>query len=366
MPKQCEAILYADDGWNPIRIEDILNKYTTIKEYAYILHDLDVDDNGDLKKAHYHVYMNFGRSNASLNAVAKWYGVRTECIQRIKSNRYYTLKYYLHNGLPDKHQYNIRDIIANFDVGEFFCRKEQVESLNAIIQQCASGIITPFNFTQHISAEVYAKHEVKIKRAWEYADQHVLAQQGKDLGRQVIWVWGDTGTGKTSICHRCCEHEGLPIYQSAPGNDPFSHYAGQPAVILDDLRPGEPYTYVDLLRLLDPHYSSMVHARYRDKIMRCSLIFVTSVLSPETYCAGYHLHQRDDAAQLYRRLSEVWHVTSDHITIQHYDLAHRAFVDVALEPNPWKKFLNAKKIADRKIDGVSMIRSLNNIEGAAV
>ena len=46
MPKQMEVKLYPDDGWTVSKIEETLKARTSIKEYAMILHDQDVDENG--------------------------------------------------------------------------------------------------------------------------------------------------------------------------------------------------------------------------------------------------------------------------------------------------------------------------------
>lgn len=357
MPKHCEIILYQDDGWTTNRIQDVLDLHTMIKKYAYILHDRDLDNNGSLKKAHYHVYMHFGQGNASLESVAKWYGVSTSYVAKIKSNQYLILKYYLHDNIPNKHQYAINDMICNFDLSEFFMAHEQKTSLDDIINQCAKGIITPYNFPEHISPAFYAKHETQIKRAWDYADQQCLSQNQGQIERQIIWVWGsNTGVGKTTLCRRFCMHEQLPVYIAPLGNDPFGRYAGQDAVILDDFRPYNPYSFNELLRLIDPHFGDIIHSRYRDKVLRCSILFVTSMLSPQETIRQYHLPSYENSEQLYRRITSSWHVDTDTITIAHYDLAQHNFIVDSIEKNP---ITDIKATSSQNtFDSASVIRSM--------
>ena len=75
MPKQVEVKLYSEDGWTVPRIQDVLKARTSVKEYAMILHDKDVGEDGKPIKDHYHIYLNFGRTNWQFKDVAKWFGI---------------------------------------------------------------------------------------------------------------------------------------------------------------------------------------------------------------------------------------------------------------------------------------------------
>ena len=52
MAKHLEIVLYAEDGWNDGKIESVVQSKQSVKQYAYILHDKDLDDDGQLKKPH--------------------------------------------------------------------------------------------------------------------------------------------------------------------------------------------------------------------------------------------------------------------------------------------------------------------------
>lgn len=344
MAKHFEVILYleSDDGKKRTKenILEVINGHSSIKTYALILHDLDKDENGQPIKPHYHLYIHFGTGNVPDKLVAKWFDIGENLVQRIKSNRATVLRYYLHEGYPGKHPYKREDMVCNFDLDAYLEKDRQESYLSGIIEQCANGIITRYNFCNYVSPAFYAKHEAKLKRAWDYADQRMLSMTNGRFESQTIWVHGEkSGSGKTTLCKKYCDRKQLPVFMAASGNDPFSHYAGEPAIILDDLRPYKPFGFDDLLRLLDPHYLSPVHSRYKDKILRCTHIFVTSLLSPQQFMQEYNLSQLEDPAQLYRRISEVWNVTADTVTFSHYDLSQRTFITTATTPNPVKKYL---------------------------
>lgn len=356
MAKHLEAILYVEDGWTKEKILEIVGNRRMIKEYAIILHDKDVNEDQTLKKAHFHVYMNFGKSSATLGQTAKWFGIAENQVERIKTKKYFVLQYYLHTNSPEKYQYPIDDMICNFDLNAYFDSAENVMSLDRVLEDCANGTITQFNFLQYISPIMYAKHEVVIKRAWAFYEQKVLLE---DCGKQcnVVWVWGASGCGKTTICHLYCKKKGMSVYQSASGADPLSNYAGQDALILDDIRARVPFSFNDLLRILDPHYGLLVHSRYKNKTLRCKVIFITSVFSPEETVKQFDLHEKESPVQLYRRLAEVWHLSEDRVDIFTYNLKKYKFEEKLDIPNPVPHYL--KSLAEQTaVDGASVLSEL--------
>ena len=359
MPKRCEIILYPEDGWTSDKIVGVLTSKQSVKDYALILHDKDTDANGDIKKPHYHVYMGFGTTNVQFKHVSSWFHSTQNSVNKVETNKYYLLQYYLHINCPEKHQYSIDEMTANFDVRLFLATKQRGDSLQKIIEQCADGTITPYNYDRYIDPMTYAKSEHEIRRAWTYAEH----QQNNALSGQrecsTIWVCGPSGVGKTTICRLYAQTLGLPFYVAATGKDPLSHYTGQPVLILDDFRAEAPFSYVELLKVLDPHYSCPLQSRYRNKILRCSLIFVSSVFSPADIVAQYMLHQLDSGVQLYRRLAEVWYMMPDTIDISRYDLDTHTFVHQMTKPNPVPAYLATLDKASNQIDSSAVLSALS-------
>lgn len=358
MAKHLEIILYQEDGYNNDSILEVIKQHKMIKLYAFILHDKDTDDNGELVKPHYHVYLNFDTGNATEESVAKWFGTDKHTVQRIKTSRELVLKYYLHWGKTGKHQYSIDEMVCNFDLESYLAKKAAKNSLDDTLEKCGNGTITPYNLAKNIDSITYAKHEPKIERAMKYYDQQNLLSGNDRASCTNYWVWGESGAGKTTICHMFCENQNLSVYQTTPGNDPFSKYARQQAVIVDDLRPSKPFMFDELLRLLDPNYSRTVHSRYHDKVLYCSSMFVTSIMSPVSFIHDFFLPEQESPIQLYRRIAEVWHVKKDVITISEYDVNSKKFVEKACVDNPVPDYIAAHKSNDSKIDSVSVIRAL--------
>lgn len=103
-----------------LRIED------TFSEYAYILHDMDTDENGELKKPHYH-WCGKRTSPTLLSTVANALGVEQNSIEFCKRWKS-SLRYLVHADNQEKHQYSLDNLFANFDVETIVGKSETYKS----------------------------------------------------------------------------------------------------------------------------------------------------------------------------------------------------------------------------------------------
>ena len=78
-------------------------------EYAYILHDKDINEDGNTKAPHFHLYIRY--SNAlTLNSMSnKFDGAHIEK----PNNKEYCLQYLIHRNDPEKFKYNSDNVISN-------------------------------------------------------------------------------------------------------------------------------------------------------------------------------------------------------------------------------------------------------------
>lgn len=100
-------LLYPDDPSHQQAIEKIKQSY----DYALILHDKDVDEDGVIKKAHYHVVLRF-KNQTWNSAVAKDLGIELNYIQKVRSFDN-ALQYLIHFNDSDKFQYSIDEVKGN-------------------------------------------------------------------------------------------------------------------------------------------------------------------------------------------------------------------------------------------------------------
>lgn len=96
-------------------------------EYAYIIHDKDSNNLGELKKEHVHCTIRFKNARWK-NAVALELGITSNYLQKCNSLEN-SLKYLIHYNIKDKFQYSIEEvhgtlkhkliqILDNFDIPE--------------------------------------------------------------------------------------------------------------------------------------------------------------------------------------------------------------------------------------------------------
>lgn len=357
--KHLEVVLYPADGWTKQKILEEISKRGSIQQYAIMLHDKDVQDDGSPKPEHYHVYLNFGKASWTPAEVAKWFEIKPELVQMIKSNKATVLRYFLHENCPDKHQYPLDDMVANFDVEAFLQQQKQSASLDTLLRQCSDGKITRLNYTQYIDPVIFAKHQRKFESAWAFCQSALVEQDGNGSRQMsILWLYGDTAVGKSLLCKLLARNQQRTIYLTSTGSDPFGEYKGQSVVVLDDLRPEMPFSFAELLKITDPYNSSGVHSRYHNKHLVCDQLIITAPMSPEEYTAQCYL-PHEDAAQLYRRLSEVWKVTKSDIYISRYDLGLGSFMPISVRPNPVPAYLATLSPSAPAFDGGSILTQLN-------
>ena len=359
---QLETILYEGDGWTPDTIRTVLEGHKSVERYIIAKHDKDVDGDGNPKPVHFHVYMHFGKTSWKYENVAKWFGIPTERVSKIKSDpngtspkrgMYYCAKYYTHMDYQDKIFYSPSGFVANFNVEEFLAKEsasekkrnkaaQQETMLNELVEKCAAGEIMPYNYWEHIPTLLYSQNANLFKNAWSiYHDTRIAKAKG-NRDCQILWFYGEKGAGKTSLGKLYAQQMELPLYITHPGNDPMGSYLDQPIILLDELRPKEGFTYKGLLQFLDPYTQTATKSRYFDKIAMADYIIVTSVYSPMAYYKAVMpaASDIDSAGQLYRRISQVWHVTTDTIQASRYDLPSDRFLPLGTQKNPLADYLN--------------------------
>lgn len=84
----------------------------TFEDLAYITHDLDTTENGELKKAHVH-WCGKRKTPAPISTIANALHIPENDIEYCKSWKY-CLRYLIHADNPDKVQYDVNDVVANF------------------------------------------------------------------------------------------------------------------------------------------------------------------------------------------------------------------------------------------------------------
>ena len=273
-----------------------------IKEWAYIIHDKDVDDHGKIVRAHYHIAVRL-KNPRKVKHIAQWFGVAPNFVEFGKGSYSDLLRYLIHENAPEKYQYSVDDVVANFDFEKVKNQKEGEERKEEIINGIVAGIIREYNYSNYISAVEYDKYRKSIDNAFKYRSDMLRAKfERGDGGMECIFITGPSGSGKTTYAKKLCSDKGYSVFVSSSSNDILDGYAGQDAIILDDMRPSS-IGLADLLKMTDNHTASSVKSRYRNKVLECKLIIVTSILPIEEFYKNVMEVQKEPIVQLKRRFN---------------------------------------------------------------
>lgn len=106
-------------------------------KYAFCLHDKDEDEEGNLKKAHYHLVLSC-KYPVKYSDLLNHLELPSNCVTLPDSKhspRSYRdmVRYLIHADSPKKYQYEIDNITANFDLSTFFDADSQDKAGSAFV-----------------------------------------------------------------------------------------------------------------------------------------------------------------------------------------------------------------------------------------
>lgn len=152
----------------PDSIDNVINSFAdAITSFAYILHDKDYNDLGELKKPHYHLIMTFNKPMHT-STILKAFNVG---VYRKIRNMNGCIQYLVHKGQLEKTQYSVNDIVAfNIDVvniieninltGEY-----ELDGLGVILNyikynECSFVTLLDYVLKEHLYAIFRANYQI--------------------------------------------------------------------------------------------------------------------------------------------------------------------------------------------------------------
>lgn len=301
-----------------VDIQATCMKYTTIKQWAYILHDKD-----DTRE-HYHIYLNFG-TGVDSKLVAQWFklgytdenGVEhsgENFISKVKGRKADILLYLTHENESQKykHIYDRSEVHSNFNIDV------EIEQSKIIGDFAHYSYAQQLAYVESLPIDEKIKAFNKLKKLWELYCQSLALNTDRNVS--VVFITGKGGTGKTFYAKKMLDNMGLDYCISSASNDPFQDYMGQKAIILDDLRDkafmdSQGKGFEDLLKLLDNNTSSSVRSRFNNKVFNGDVIVITSSVPIRFWFLMKRVDDNDSLIQLYRRIGTYIEVTEKTITV---------------------------------------------------
>lgn len=329
-------------------IIQILEK-KNVKDWAIMVHDKDVHEDGTPVEPHYHIAVRFENARSSAH-IAKWFDVPEQQVQRVQGRWQDILKYLTHENSPKKYQYSEEEVICNFDLAT--AKETGGGRKEEIINLIANGTIREYNIADKLTPVEYDKYKRNIENAFAYRQKILLGV--KDRMLECVFITGTSGSGKTSYAKRMCKRKGYSYFVSSSSNDPFDGYQGEDAIILDDLR-GNVFTFADLLKITDNHTSSMVKSRYRNKILECKLLIITSILPIEQFYSTVFESSDEPLIQFERRMQTYVEMDKNSMYIKYFDKENSSYTLIGMYDNP---ILKLKKDEEETLKRLSIIEDL--------
>ena len=295
--KQYEVVTQPEFLKEPVG--DIVRRYRTIKKYAYILHDKEVDVGTSL---HYHIYLNFGTSGVDSKIVAEWFGLQESQVNRIQGRATDMLEYLTHSNASQKHkyQYSPSEVVSNFDFQEEIRKSKIIGDFKKY--SYAEQLL--YIDTLPVNEKVAAIN--KVEKLFKHYCKLLTLNPDRDI--DVMFVEGKAGSGKTYFAKQYAARQKYDVAISSAGNDLWQDYLGQRCMILDDFRDTTlsqniDDSFTELLKMLDPFTSSTIKGRFTNKVFNGDLIIITSSVPLSYWYSYYRMYKRESLQQLYRRFS---------------------------------------------------------------
>lgn len=293
----------------------ILQGWTSVEEFYYIKHTPEASEDN----IHYHIVIKFKYPVPFANVKAKFPYGKIENARSVPQ----CVKYLIHQEDLSKKQYPITDIQTNHTekLLQYLSQKSPSRKIDAqkYIEKVATGEIREFEIFDKIPAVVFAHHKAKIDNAAIYFINKTYMDKDREV--KVIFIYGQTGVGKTTLAKVWCKLRNKSYCISSSSNDPMQDYKCEDVLILDDLRDTD-YKLNDLLKLLDNHTKSTSRSRFRNKAFIGDTIIITSAIPLDEW---YFHEENEDKRQLRRRIIEYVKMDKEKVDSFRYDYKTRKY-----------------------------------------
>lgn len=378
--KTCEITQDCSYGWTEDKVKEFLDGWSSVKDYAYIVHDKDKkDDNVTPREPHIHLMLRFSCAvhTSAILARAKRVGLSEDCItdNRIQKMKSWSgaLNYLTHRDehKPWKHVYENSEVQSNFDWELESESAHQAKLLTKnkarekeIVDAIASGEIRQYNLSEKLTPYEETQYASAVKTAFARRTRELKLESERRM--EVIFISGESGVGKDSFARSWCEDKGLSYFTTG-NNDksPFDDYMGQDVIIWSDAR-DDVFKPAQIHTMLDNHWASTQKARFVDQVLNCQYFIITSVKPLNEWYKNFYSKEGEDIKQLYRRIKTWYDMDSEDITCRIYDQSLNEYIYTDSYINIYGHTEDYLDCADKRVEFANAMRSdsmfSNNLE----
>ena len=316
-------------------IKAFFNKYDNdVIEYAYILHENDVNEKGEVEQAHYHICMRkTNKTNFKFDMLKHAFPVG-----KIEQGRTweYMLQYLLHKNHPERTPHTEQEIVTNIDRGtlDLYLKSTPSVKKRSALERNFDKLqddileykIFQYQFREQLATnkmfrKLMAEFDTKIEKAFAAQRAGLYEDYKHTRSLEVIFIEGGGGCGKTALAMAYCQQRKWSYYIASDENDPMQDYASQQCLILDELR-DDSFSYSSFMRLLNTYTGTTVQSRYYNKAFTGEAIIIPSyvplneyykpdIKKKKKYVADENYYGDNALVQLHRRIKTLVRAEKD-------------------------------------------------------
>ena len=316
-------------------IKAFFNKYDNdVIEYAYILHENDVNEKGEVEQAHYHICMRkTNKTNFKFDMLKHAFPVG-----KIEQGRTweYMLQYLLHKNHPERTPHTEQEIVTNIDMGtlDLYLKSTPSVKKRSALERNFDKLqddileykIFQYQFREQLATnkmfrKLMAEFDTKIEKSFVAQKVGWYEKYKHTRSLEVIFIEGGGGCGKTALAMAYCQQRKWSYYIASDENDPMQDYASQQCLILDELR-DDSFSYSSFMRLLNTYTGTTVQSRYYNKAFTGEAIIIPSyvplneyykpdVKKKKKYVADENYYGDNALVQLHRRIKTLVRAEKD-------------------------------------------------------
>ena len=356
-----------------------------IKEWAFILHDKDVDENGNLKSPHWHIVISCP-NQAKLTSISEWFGVPCNFIDLPKGRGAFgdCIAYLTHEEIQGKYVYERSEISANFDVEKFFQNRleEKTKYGKSLTEEerIIAGVL--YNgMTLAYCRKNYRYEYIRLFERLKKCRIDYLSQLPPPQTRVNFYIEGEGGIGKGLFSRALAlsffseyEDESEIFFEVGGENVTFEGYDGQPVVIWNDCRAYDLLKKLggrdNVFNVFDTHPTSQrQNVKYSSTVLQNTINIVNS---PQPYIefldrlSGEYVDKSgekriaEDKKQSYRRFPIMIVIHENYYEM----LMNKGYLDGTKEYTTYVQYGrfrgNMQKIAEKTNGNIDLRNKFNN------
>lgn len=325
------------------QLKDNLENDAYIQDFAMINHNKDLDENNQNVAEHLHVFIKLNQQK-TIDYVADLVDDKAQYIEFFdKSNKSRNEQngylYLLHKtkSAEHKHQYSVDDLIVKdgSNIKEKINRwiedyennlkkyqsKRRKTVVQSILNDYADRIIDEKELKDSLTNLELAKNKKlinDIKQVLIEFDFQTYLEQERYKNKQVIWIFGESSTGKSMMSQLLAKDyisDINDIYVTSSNRDPFEDYQNQKVLIIEEFRNETNISTNELLQLLDKTNGQVrAGSRYSNKKIMADLIIINTIYEPK-----YFMNFDEPIYQLLRRIDKLVKLDNQKIETLEYD-----------------------------------------------